>query len=248
MCGRRGDDAGSGTRPRADGAAGRSNAAVRAGGVGGPRRACWWRCPALLGQGLVEVGQQLYGSLKHGYYGLTSMLLSFGLMSLVRIKSPEGLTTHAPGEFGRVLGLDRAPEMKTARRKLAELAGRGQALEFSRAFAERWATEAPDALGYLYIDGHVRPYHGPDPHAAQDPCAPAAAVHAGDDRVLGERRERGAAAVHHGAGQRGTAGDDDAGAATPDSHAGGRRASGDVDLRPRGVEPEDLPDVDDGRL
>ncbi len=116
--------------------------------------------PALLGQGLVEVGQTLYGSLKHGYYGLTSMLLSFGLMALLRIKSTEGLTTHAPGEFGRVLGLDRAPELKTARRKLAELAGRGRALEFSRAFAQRWATEAPDALGYLYIDGHVRPYHG----------------------------------------------------------------------------------------
>ena len=116
--------------------------------------------PALLGQGLVEVGQTLYGRLKNGYYGLTSMLLSFGLMALVRITSTEGLTTHAPGEFGRVLGLDRAPEMKTARRKLAELAGRGRALEFSRAFAERWATEAPDALGYLYIDGHVRPYHG----------------------------------------------------------------------------------------
>ena len=116
--------------------------------------------PALLGQGLVAVGQQLYGSLKHGYYGVTSMLLSFGLMALVRIKSTEGLTHHAPGEFGRVLGLDRAPEMKTARRTLAELAGRGRALEFARAFAERWATEAPDALGYLYIDGHVRPYHG----------------------------------------------------------------------------------------
>ena len=113
--------------------------------------------PALLGQGRLEVGQQLYGSLKHGYYGLTSMLLSFGLMALVRIKSTEGLTTYAPGEFGRVLGLDRAPEMTTARRKLAELAGRGRALECSRAFAERWATEAPDALGYLYIDGHVRP-------------------------------------------------------------------------------------------
>ena len=116
--------------------------------------------PALLGQGLVEVGQQLYGSLKNGYDGVTSMLLSFGLMALVRIKSIEGLTNHAPGEFGRVLGLDRAPEMKTARRTLAELAGRGLALEFSRALAERWATEAPDALGYLYIDGHVRPYHG----------------------------------------------------------------------------------------
>ncbi|MDA1349321.1 MAG: hypothetical protein O3A47_10745, partial [Chloroflexi bacterium] len=70
------------------------------------------------------------------------------------------LTNYAPGEFGLVLGLDRAPEMKTARRKLAELADRGRALDFSRAFSERWATEAPEALGYLYLDGHVRPYHG----------------------------------------------------------------------------------------
>ena len=116
--------------------------------------------PALLGQGLVEVGQQVYGGLRNGYYGLTSMLLTFGLMALVRIKSIEGLTDHAPGEFGLVLGLDRAPEMKTARRKLAELAGRGRALEFSRAFSERWARQDPDALGYLYLDGHVRPYHG----------------------------------------------------------------------------------------
>lgn len=72
--------------------------------------------PALLGQGLVEVGQQVYGGLKNGYYGLTSMLLTFGFMALLRIKSTEGLAGHAPGEFGRVLGLDRAPEMKTARR------------------------------------------------------------------------------------------------------------------------------------
>ena len=116
--------------------------------------------PALLGQGRLEVGHQVYGGLKNGYYGLTSMLLTFGVMALVRIKSTEGLTTYAPGEFGLVLGLDRAPEMKTARRKLAELAGRNQALEFSRAFSGRWATEAPAALGYLYLDGHVRPYHG----------------------------------------------------------------------------------------
>ena len=116
--------------------------------------------PALLGQGLVEVGQQVYGELKNGYYGLTSMLMTFGMMALLRIKSTEGLTNHAPGEFGIVLGLDRVPEMKTARRKLAELADRRLALEFSRAFTKRWAEQDPDALGYLYIDGHVRPYHG----------------------------------------------------------------------------------------
>ena len=116
--------------------------------------------PALLNQGLLEVGQQIYGRLRNGYYGLSTMLLTFGLMALVRIKSAEGLTNYAPGEFGLVLGLDRAPEMKTVRRKLSELASRGQGLEFSRAFAHRWTEEAPDALGYLYIDGHVRPYHG----------------------------------------------------------------------------------------
>jgi transposase len=116
--------------------------------------------PALLGQGLLDVGQQVYDGLKNGYYGLTSMLLTFGLMALMRIKSTEGLTEHAPGEFGLVLGLDRVPEMKTVRRKLAELADRGLALEFSRAFTERWAEKNPEALGYLYIDGHVRPYHG----------------------------------------------------------------------------------------
>jgi len=116
--------------------------------------------PALVGQGLIEVGEDVYGRLKNGYYGLTSMLLTFCLMALLRIKSTERLTGHSPGEFGLVLGLDRAPEMKTARRKLAELAARGQAHSFLLGFAERFAREDPDALGYLYIDGHVRPYHG----------------------------------------------------------------------------------------
>jgi len=116
--------------------------------------------PALLDQGLVEVGEQIYGRLKNGYYGLTAILLTFAFMALLRIKSAEALTHHAPGELGLALGLDRAPEVKTVRRKLAELAGRGQSLAFSRAFTERWAAQAPDALGYLYIDGHVRPYHG----------------------------------------------------------------------------------------
>ena len=51
--------------------------------------------PALLGQGLLEVGQRVYGGLKHGYYGLTAMLLTFGVMALVRIQSTEGSTSIA---------------------------------------------------------------------------------------------------------------------------------------------------------
>ena len=86
--------------------------ALRSGAVGGQGRVLV-ALPALLSQGLLEVGQNIYAKLNNGYYGLTTMLLTFGLMALVRVKSAEGLTHYAPGEFGLVLGLDRAPEMKT---------------------------------------------------------------------------------------------------------------------------------------
>ncbi|MDT8342524.1 MAG: hypothetical protein RQ751_13520 [Longimicrobiales bacterium] len=116
--------------------------------------------PAVAAQGLYAVSQQVYGALKNGYYGLNAVLSTLVFMALLRIKSMEQLPSHAPGEFGLVLGLDRSPEMKTLRRKLAELGAREQALELQAAFAERWATEQPDLVGFLYVDGHVRPYNG----------------------------------------------------------------------------------------
>src|SRR3990172_3787123 len=48
-----------------------------------------------------------------------------------------------------------------------------------RGLAERWIAQAPDAIGFLYIDGHVRPYHGhahrlPEAHVARRRlCLPA---------------------------------------------------------------------------
>jgi hypothetical protein len=59
-----------------------------------------------------------------------------------------------------VLGLDRAPEVKTIRRKLAELAAAGKAAELIMALARRNAAARPDALGFLYADGHARVYYG----------------------------------------------------------------------------------------
>ncbi len=116
--------------------------------------------PALLALGLLEVGQQVYGSLKNGFYGLRATLLCLALMALLRIRTPEQLQGKPPGELGIVLGLDRAPEVKTLRRKLEELAACRQATQFSQRLAERWVAEQADAVGLLYIDGHVRPYHG----------------------------------------------------------------------------------------
>jgi hypothetical protein len=59
-----------------------------------------------------------------------------------------------------VLGLDRAPEVKTLRRKLARLAAHGRAAHFGRALAEHRARTRGHAMGFLYVDGHVRAYHG----------------------------------------------------------------------------------------
>ena len=117
--------------------------------------------PALLALGVLDAGEQTYGALKKGFYGLRATLLILAFMALLRIRTPEQLQGHPPGELGVLLGLDRAPEVKTLRRKLWELASRRQATQFSRRLAERWIREhARDAVGLLYVDGHVRPYHG----------------------------------------------------------------------------------------
>ena len=116
--------------------------------------------PALLHEGLYEVGGEVYGSLRNGFFGLRSVLLTLAFMALLRIKTTEQLTEHAPGELGILLGLDRAPEVKTLRRKLHEMGQRQLADMFTRRLTERWAKSAPKELALLYVDGHVRPYHG----------------------------------------------------------------------------------------
>jgi transposase len=116
--------------------------------------------PALLDQGLVGVGESVYGRLRNGFFGLRSVLLTFAFMALLRIKTPEQLTERAPGELGLLLGLDRAPEVKTLRRKLREMGGCQRARTFTRRLTERWAKEEPKELALLYVDGHVRPYNG----------------------------------------------------------------------------------------
>jgi transposase-like protein len=127
--------------------------AVRAGGV-------LLALPAVLTLGLLDAGSHAYGALKHGFYGLQATLLCLTFMALLRIRTPEQLQGLPPGELGILLGLDRAPEVKTLRRKLAELAARRLATPFSQQLAERWVREQTDAVGLLYVDGHVRPYHG----------------------------------------------------------------------------------------
>jgi hypothetical protein len=116
--------------------------------------------PALLAEGLIEAGEKVYGSLFQGFYGLKTILLSLALMALTRVKNPDRLDAVATGEMGILIGMDRFPEKKTIRKKIGELASRGLSHEFATELARRWADAEPDMLGVLYIDGHVRCYHG----------------------------------------------------------------------------------------
>ena len=58
------------------------------------------------------------------------MSTSWALMALARIGSVEQLRYQAPGEWGKVLGLDRIPEVRTLREKIERLCqDLGRALE-----------------------------------------------------------------------------------------------------------------------
>jgi hypothetical protein len=135
--------------------------------------------PVLVQLGLLDAARAAYGCLRNGFYGLQAILLTVAFMGLLRIKSAEQLKSKSPGELGIVLGLDRIPEVKTLRRKLKEMGSRGKAMEFMAELTKRWCDEDLDALGFVYIDGHVRPYHGrkhalPKTHVARRRlCMPA---------------------------------------------------------------------------
>jgi transposase len=142
-----------------------------ASGTSIPRAGVLLALPALIAGGVFECAQKIYGSLGPAFYGLRTSLLTLLLMALWRIKRPEAIKEHSPQDLGRVLGLDRAPEVKTLRRKLARLASCARAAEFGHALAQRRVSERGAAMGFLYVDGHVRVYHGqhrlPKAHVAR---------------------------------------------------------------------------------
>jgi hypothetical protein len=127
--------------------------------------------PILLRSGVLAAAREVYGSIGPAFYGLRSTLLVLLFMALLRIQRPEGLKEHVPAELGRLVGLDRAPEVKTLRHKLERLAKLQRSERFGRELARLRVEARGDALGFLYVDGHVRVYHGkhrlPKAHVAR---------------------------------------------------------------------------------
>ena len=115
--------------------------------------------PSLCSNGLLS-GIDKYLKLPKGFYSCVHILLTLGFMALARIRRPEGLRHIPPGEFGKVIGLDRVPEVRTLRDKISLMASTGNPEAWMKELAKAWMEGDPNEAGYLYVDGHVRVYHG----------------------------------------------------------------------------------------
>ncbi|MGK2852486.1 MAG: putative transposase [Microbacteriaceae bacterium] len=125
--------------------------------------------PALEATGLLGCAKDVYGALPGGFYGLDTMLTEGVFRALVGEARAQGATRIDPIVLGRVLGLDRAPEVKTIRRKIAQLAEQSKAADLLAGMAKHHlattagsgGTDGDGAPGVvLYVDGHVRAYQG----------------------------------------------------------------------------------------
>lgn len=119
--------------------------------------------PALCANGLYS-GLEKHLTLDGGYYSAMHILTILAFMALARIRRPEGLRHIAPGEFGKTIGLDRVTEVRTLRRKIHLMARQGNPEQWRIDLARRWMQDDPAEAGYLYVDGHVRVYHGSRTH------------------------------------------------------------------------------------
>lgn len=115
--------------------------------------------PGLLSGGLLKYCDENF-RLPKGYYALESLMVILAFVALLRIKSLEKVRYCDTGELGRMVGLDRIPEVKTLRRKIEYLSANGNPERWEKQLATYWMEQHPDLAGTLYVDGHVRVYHG----------------------------------------------------------------------------------------
>ena len=115
--------------------------------------------PALTQNGLFDHLEECFPSLG-GYYTTTQIVSVLALMALCRIQTVEQLQYQSPGELGKLLGLDRVPEVRCLRQKLTRLSQNHAPEQWAGRLSRDWLQASGEWAGTLYVDGHVRLYHG----------------------------------------------------------------------------------------
>jgi transposase len=124
-----------------------------------PNAGVLFALPALLACGLLQHTEK-YFELPKGYYQLASIFVLLAFLALCRVRSIEDLRYEAPGEWGKILGLDRVPEVRTLRAKIKLLSEGERPAAWSLDLCTQWMEASPEDASVLYVDGHVRVYHG----------------------------------------------------------------------------------------
>jgi hypothetical protein len=123
-----------------------SNESVENGGV-------LFGLPSLISQGLDNLIAS-FRNLPNGFYGLHHILLLMCFMALCRIKNTEQLKKTSVGEFGKLLGLDRIPQVEYLRTKIKQITNQQHCDSAQDTLFTLWRDKMSDL--FFYIDGHVR--------------------------------------------------------------------------------------------
>lgn len=125
-----------------------------------PRAGLLTALPGIAHSGLLTCAREVFPVVPAGFYGLETMLLEGVLRALAGEPRAEGATRIPPADLGRVLGMDRAPDVATIRRKIGQLAKLGKGAQLQGAIAHHHLTRPSEDAVVVYVDGHVRAYQG----------------------------------------------------------------------------------------
>lgn len=114
--------------------------------------------PALITQGLLRYENEF--ALEKVYYPTSSIFLSLAILSLLRIKTLSGAGILPAGELGKTIGLDRIPEVKTLRTRIAEFCENTDIDKWRFELSRDWMADSPELSAVLYVDGHIKLYYG----------------------------------------------------------------------------------------
>jgi hypothetical protein len=129
-----------------------NNSGIKFGGV-------LFGLPALLSNGLLRFKEK-YFQYPENFYTNVHIFLMLAYLALARIKNMEQLRYLPAGELGKVLGLDRVPEVGKVREKVKELSYNSDIKNWEKDLSKYWLEEQETDIGILYVDGHVRTYSG----------------------------------------------------------------------------------------
>lgn len=101
--------------------------------------------PFLLECGLLSYRHH-YRQRTSGYYNFDNLFIIIAFLYLCRIKSFEQIKHHSPGEFGKLVGYDRIPEVKTLRSLVHEITDQNSTAQWVSSLSQSWINEEKPEL------------------------------------------------------------------------------------------------------